>query len=571
MSEKESNTFPFAAICGQDDLKLALILCAIDPQIGGVLALGEKGTGKTTAVRAIGEMLSHGDLRFPVVNLPIGATEDRVLGAVDLEKLINEKRESVRPGLLEQAHGGILYIDEVNLLDDYLTDILLDAASAGEYMLERDGISRKIKSRFRLVGTMNREEGELRPQLLDRFGLCVEVKSPSGAETRQTVARRRMEFDSSPGTLRAAFEKEQKKLRRKITDATENLNRVAIPDEIFEKSCAIAVESGAEGMRADILIVKSARALAAFEGRNKVSTDDADRTAPFVLRHRRSDAADGKKNSGNSGTENHTLTSGGTGNHKGENPVSNQQNEKVFPPEGSFSAMKPALRTPVSRRGSFYPEKITDSAGKGKRKTEKINIYESVRAYLKKGNFSPKPKTNGGRGKVSLIFIIDSSGSMASGKQISYAKKIIGKTAMENKGKITEFAAIAICGNGARIFYPPGNDPEKLTTRLAGIKTGGKTNMGAAVVLASKILRKTRRAKSSSSAIFIFTDGRINFCESGEDPFQDTVKKFKMAIGKTVKTTVVDTETGFVKIDAAVKFSEAIGADYARAGDIRRG
>ena len=292
MAEKQTGIFPFTAIVGQDDLKLALSLCAVDVQTGGVLARGEKGTGKTTAVRAMGEMLSEGENRFPVVNLPIGATEDRVLGAVDLEKLINEKRQSVRAGLLEQANGGILYIDEVNLLDDYLTDILLDAAAAGEYMLERDGISRRVVSRFRLVGTMNVEEGELRPQLLDRFGLCVEVGAPGDTETRTEIARRRMEFDSDPGGFRARFEREQEKARLAITGAAENLESVKIPGGLFEKASAMASECGAEGMRADILIVKSARALAALEGRDEATGRDAERVAPFVLAHRSAAARD---------------------------------------------------------------------------------------------------------------------------------------------------------------------------------------------------------------------------------------------------------------------------------------
>lgn len=286
MPEKFGNGFPFAAICGQDDLKIALMLCAVDAQIGGVLAYGEKGTGKTTAVRAMGELLSGGGKLFPVVDLPIGAGEDRVLGAIDLEKLINEKKQSVRKGLLEQADGGILYIDEVNLLDDYLTDVLLDAATSGEYMLERDGISKRVRSRFRLVGTMNREEGELRPQLLDRFGLCVEVKSPEDPAARQAVARRRMEFDSDPADFCARFENEQKRLRMRITKAAEELNRVKVPDGIFEKSSETAVAHGAEGLRADILTVKAARAFAALEGRAEAAEADVEKVAPFVLRHR---------------------------------------------------------------------------------------------------------------------------------------------------------------------------------------------------------------------------------------------------------------------------------------------
>ncbi len=193
----DHKTFPYAAIVGQNNFKLALELSLVDRSIGGVLVSGDKGTGKTTTVRSLSALMREGN-GFPFINLPVGASEDRVLGTVDIEKLINEKRQVLQRGLLAQANGGILYIDEVNLLPDYLTDILLDAAATGGYHLERDGLSAWQESRFSLVGTMNPEEGALRPQLLDRFGLGVDVKTPHDVAERVQIARRRIAFDSDP-------------------------------------------------------------------------------------------------------------------------------------------------------------------------------------------------------------------------------------------------------------------------------------------------------------------------------------------------------------------------------------
>ena len=290
---KPGPIFPFTAVVGQEDFKLCLLLNLIDPTIGGVLATGDKGTGKTTTVRALSQLM--GPQEAPFINLPLGATEDRVLGSIALEPLINEKRKVVEKGLLAQANGGLLYIDEINLLPDYLMDVLLDASASGGYYLEREGISQWLDSRICLVGTMNPEEGELRPQLLDRFGLCVEISTPRNAEQRQEIAGRRLLFDSQPLFFMEKWMAEERRLKQHIMESRQLLFNISIPQEVSHQCVALALEHQVEGLRADILLLKAARAYAAYKGRHTVAAADVEAVAPFVLKHRSNAPASGKQ------------------------------------------------------------------------------------------------------------------------------------------------------------------------------------------------------------------------------------------------------------------------------------
>jgi len=274
--------YPFTAICGQEDFKLALTLCMIDPGLGGVLALGDKGTGKTTTVRGLSHLLQD----IPFVNLPIGATEDRVLGTVKLDVLLNEKRLEIQPGLLAAAHHGILYIDEVNLLSDYLMDVLLDAAATGGYYLERDTVSQWMESRFCLVGTMNPEEGNLRPQLLDRFGLSVHISTPTDKALRMEIVQRRVAFDTDASAFVKRFKDDEELLAARIIAAQTVLASVKILPDIYDVVAALCIQHQVEGMRADILLMKAARAHAAYHGQAKVTKADIEAVQGFVLSHR---------------------------------------------------------------------------------------------------------------------------------------------------------------------------------------------------------------------------------------------------------------------------------------------
>lgn len=274
--------YPFSAIIGQHAMKTALLLNLINPALGGVLIRGEKGTAKSTAVRAAAELLD--DLK--VVNLPVSATEDRVVGTLNIQQAIQTGEKKFEPGLLAQADRNILYVDEINLLDDHIVDVLLDAAASGVNTVEREGISHTHLSRFVLVGTMNPEEGDLRPQLLDRFALSVEVAGEKEIAERVEVIRRRIAFEADPAAFIAAYQVSQQALTEQITTARQLLRRVVLSDEILEKAAEIAIALQVDGHRADITMIKTASTLAAFHGSEQVELQHIVDAALMVMPHR---------------------------------------------------------------------------------------------------------------------------------------------------------------------------------------------------------------------------------------------------------------------------------------------
>ncbi|MBY0520306.1 MAG: magnesium chelatase ATPase subunit I [Sphingomonas sp.] len=307
-------SFPFSAIVGQDEMKLALLVAAVDPRIGGVMVFGDRGTGKSTAVRALAGLLppmavvpgcryqcAPGDAKcpspelhkpgkatapVPFVDLPLGATEDRVVGALDLERALGAGEKAFEPGLLARAHRGFLYIDEINLLEDHIVDLLLDVAASGENVVEREGLSVRHAARFVLVGSGNPEEGELRPQLLDRFGLSVEVKTPQDLKTRVEILKRCDAFERDGALFAESWGKAERKTLKRIAKGKELLPEVEIPDAVLTRASELCIAVGADGLRGELTLMRSARALAALEGDRLVDMVHLKRIAPLALRHR---------------------------------------------------------------------------------------------------------------------------------------------------------------------------------------------------------------------------------------------------------------------------------------------
>lgn len=281
--------YPFTAIVGQDEMKLALLLNAINPSIGGVLIEGEKGTAKSTAVRALPSLLPSmetGADTMTVVELPINATEDRVVGSINLEKALQEGVKAFEPGILHAAHQNILYVDEVNLLDDHIVDILLDVAAMGVNTVEREGVSHSHPSRFILVGTMNPEEGDLRPQLLDRFGLSVMVYGERDPAQRMDVIKRRLAFGDNPAEFVETYKESERALHDRLLEARKLLPTIIPSDDILLKIASISIGVGVDGHRSDITMMHTARAHAAFHGRSQIVDDDIKVAARLTLKHR---------------------------------------------------------------------------------------------------------------------------------------------------------------------------------------------------------------------------------------------------------------------------------------------
>ena len=322
MSEAfKSRVFPFTAIVGQAEMKLALLLNVIDPRIGGVMIMGDRGTGKSTTIRALadllpeipvvegdpynsspsdpdlqsaevrerlsqGEPLQQGSCQVPMVDLPLGATEDRLCGTIDIEKALSEGVRAFEPGLLAKANRGLLYVDEVNLLDDHLVDVLLDSAASGWNTVEREGVSVRHPARFVLIGSGNPEEGELRPQLLDRFGMSVEVRTVRDPEQRVQVVEQRSEFDSDPERFLGQFTEPQQTLQQQVVAAQERLGSVSMDPDLRLKISEVCGQLEVDGLRGDIVTNRAARALAAFEARSEVNDEDVARVVACCLRHR---------------------------------------------------------------------------------------------------------------------------------------------------------------------------------------------------------------------------------------------------------------------------------------------
>jgi len=317
--ERHNYAYPFSAIVGQELMKQALLLNVVNPKLGGVLIRGEKGTAKSTAVRALASLLPEIDVaagcpfacdpgsddlcqdcaakaqagalkasrrRTRVADLPVGATEDRVLGTLDLEAAIKKGEKLFEPGILAEAHRGILYVDEVNLLDDHIVDVLLDAAAMGVNTVEREGVSFSHPARFVLVGTMNPEEGELRPQLLDRFGLCVQVEGILDIDKRVEVVKRRAAFEDNPADFVRGWEDQERQVAERVERARVLLPKVGFPDELLRLVAQVAVDMGVDGHRADLVMMKTAKTLAALDGRALATREDVGLAAELALPHR---------------------------------------------------------------------------------------------------------------------------------------------------------------------------------------------------------------------------------------------------------------------------------------------
>mmetsp|Transcript_6540 Transcript_6540/g.19386 ORF Transcript_6540/g.19386 Transcript_6540/m.19386 type:complete len:351 (-) Transcript_6540:11-1063(-) len=320
-TKEKRRVFPFTGIIGQSEMKLALILNVIDPKIGGVMIMGDRGTGKSTTIRALvdilpeidvvpddpfnssptdpefmsesvremferGESLPSGKKKVPMVDLPLGATEDRVCGTIDIEKALTEGVKSFEPGLLAKANRGLLYVDEVNLLDDHLVDVLLDSAASGWNTVEREGISIKHPAQFVLVGSGNPEEGELRPQLLDRFGMHAEIRTIADPKSRVEIVQQRIDFDANPEKILDAFEDQQQELRNQILRAKDLLPKTSIDPDLRIKISQVCSELDVDGLRGDIVVNRAAKTAAAYNGRTEVTVDDIGLIISLCLRHR---------------------------------------------------------------------------------------------------------------------------------------------------------------------------------------------------------------------------------------------------------------------------------------------
>jgi magnesium chelatase subunit D len=576
--------YPITALVGHDDLRLALMLCAIDPAIGGVLVRGEKGSGKTTAARGLAGVLPG---HAPFVELPLGASEDRVVGSLDLRAALGSGEYRFQPGLLSQADGGVLYVDEVNLLADHLVDVLLDAAATGINRVERDGVSHVHASRFVLVGSMNPEEGELRPQLLDRFGLSVEVGAPKEPEQRAEAIRRRMAFDAEPEAFVARWRKDEDRLRGRLGAA----RPAVLEDRIEERVAELCHAAGAEGLRADLVICRAAAALAGYLGRDVAGVGEVRRVAALALAHRRHTPWDGPKAPGSSLDEVLDQAFGGA------DPVPGRGGAAPVPQDAAPAPLEPpdvvgeGRREPPTDPGvdpavmlaarvdplTSGPRTALDhQAGRGRRAVEETKrgrvvgarvpgpeplgglamaptVEASVARGLASGTLAPGGPLGIGADDLRetvrrsplarlVVFLVDTSGSMGVERRIELVRRAVTSLLADAYRRRDRVAVVAFRNRSAEVVLQPTGSIEVAKVRLATLARGGRTPLATGLEEALRLAQSPQH-HAMRPVIVVASDGHATYAPAGGDPVAASLAVAARIRRAGLDTVVIDCES----------------------------
>ena len=603
--------YPLSAIVGHDRLRLALLLCAVRPEIGGVLIRGEKGTAKSTAVRALAAVLTEADPGAKLVELPIGATEDRVVGSLDLQKVLRDGEHAFSPGLLSRAHGGVLYVDEVNLLPDHLVDILLDTAAMGRVHIERDGVSHSHESRFVLVGTMNPEEGELRPQLLDRFGLAVDVRASREVTVRSEVIRRRLDYESDPAGFAARYADADSDLAIRISAARALVDEVELPDRELNRIAALCAAFDVDGMRADLVIARTAVAHAAWRGaetrareaagRITVGEDDIRVAAELALPHRRrrdpfddpgidagdlDEALSAAADAGGEPEPDPDPSGGGQPAEGSTESNVRQANSSSAvrpsaPPTATFRTR--ALTVPGvgdGHAGRRSPARNSAGATVGASATPEqgygLHLFATLLATANRravaGPVRPEAQdvrraARVGREGNLVIFVVDASGSMAARDRmaaVTGAALSLLRDAYQRRDKV---AVITFRAGSARLVLPPTASAHIAARRLTRLDTGGTTPLAEGLLAARDIVMRERaRDRTRRPLVVVLTDGRAT---SGPNPLGRSRIAAAQLVAEGAAAVVVDCEASYIRLGLAAELANQLGAPVLRLEQLR--
>jgi len=555
--------FPFSKIVGQDRLKEALLLNAINPAIGGVLIFGEKGTAKSTAVRGLKKLLD-GDDSVPLVEMPLSATEEMVVGSIDISKTLKTQETQVEYGLLHKAHGGILYIDEANLLEDHLVNAVLDSAAMGVNRIEREGISHEHPAKFILIGTMNPEEGELRPQFLDRFGISVQVKTEKDLYLRKMIVTRRLSWESDPQSFIESAKEEDESFQQTINKGKEYLPLVQMPDTMLDLAVQLVLQSGAEGHRADLVIVKTAKTLSALNGRMEVTEADVYRAAEYALNHRGdyTPPPEAPDDNNESSEEKESPESDQNESPLEPNPNSSFQAEQTPEPQ-QFETLDLVMESMnASNSGKTSRKKESASLGKtrgytNEKKSAGLNagvaFFHTIVNGIRKGkrrldeidsrDLRFKRKLSGLR-ELHLL-VLDASASMGTKKRLSYAKGLAQRILKRDYEKKNYVAVVTAQGNDANVLLKPTRNFLKTEQVLNSVTAKGKTPLLHAINKALELGKKFRkRTTDSTQLLAVVSDGRVNV------PFFGTTTDDMISLGESIRklgvnSVVVDSNSRF--------------------------
>ncbi|SNS28517.1 magnesium chelatase subunit D family protein [Rhodococcoides kyotonense] len=620
--------YPFSAVVGQDQLRLSLILCAIHPGIGGVLVRGEKGTAKSTVVRALAALLppvdDEGGVRpARLVELPVGATEDRVVGSLDLEKVLRDGERAFQPGLLAAAHRGVLYVDEVNLLHDHLVDVLLDASAMGRVHIERDGVSHSHEARFVLVGTMNPEEGELRPQLLDRFGLAVDVTASRDVDVRMDVIRRRLNYERDPYGFAAQYADDDADIAARIVDARGVLDDVVLSDTELRRIAALCASFDVDGMRADLVVARTATAHAAWRGASAVEESDVRIAAELALPHRRRrdpfdepgidesalddamrDAAEqADKDQPEPEPEPDPDPDGGGAPAPEQPEAQESQSPEPLPDNKSRdgnSRDEESRDKQSAAPGAQFRARLVQIPGVGEGAPGRRSRSRSPRGRVVRttterdkgihllGTLFAAAEQQVARGRTDgrfrlesadlrgalregregnlIVFVVDASGSMAARDRLSAVTGAVLSLLRDAYQRRDKVAVVTVRGRDAEVVLPPTSSVDVAVTRLRRMKTGGKSPLAQGFLTARDVVQREKvRDPLRRALVVALTDGRAT---GGVDPVgRARIAASRLAADGTA-SVVVDCETGMVRLDLAKEFAQHLAGGYVRLADL---
>jgi magnesium chelatase subunit D len=548
--------YPFSAIVGQQEMKLALLLAAVDWRIS-VLLRGDKGAGKTTAARALATLLPHPS---PFINLPIGATEDRLLGGLHLERALKGD-PALKPGLLSEAHGGVLYVDEINLLPAHLGDALLDTASSGVNVIEREGHSASHAAEFVLLGSMNPEEGILRPQLLDRFALAVDIAATLDASMRQTVVERRLAFERDPNRFHAENAAAEQQLRQQIANARTRKDTVLCPNDILAYISAAICDAGVRSLRADLAAVRASISYAAWLDSDTVTPEHVATILPLVLAHRstnrnRPPMPQPQPPAPQPGEQQSSSSNDQPQSEAGETlaRIFAPKDVQTFALQPVFDAASnrgTSAQTPNPQPGPIVRARRTENPGE-------LDLRATLNhAVLQTGNIHPTASDLHERIRTPAtgtryLFVIDSSGSHAPQERMRLVKGVVSSLLKQSFKSGDEVALIAFRGPAAQVLLAPSRSLAEATSALEYLPTGGRTPLAHALDLARTLLTPT-------TVLILLTDGRANVAHGAGDPWQQALD---IAAHIHTPALVIDTESTTERLGRSRHLAHTLAAEY---------
>lgn len=615
------NLFPFAAICGMEKAKEAILLTLVNPFAGGLLLSGEKGTGKSTLIRSARELVDA-----PWVEIPISITEDRLFGSIDTEEAIRSGHKKLLPGLIDEADQGIIYIDDVNLLRDDLLSAVLNIREAGSYRLERDGLSEERQTFFTVLAVMNPESGTLSASSLDRFGLFAEADPSYDDETRLEIIRRVLDFEKDGLAFRAKWQEETDALKKKIRDARAALSLVEVSSAMIQLAAVYTLKAHVAGHRADIYLIEAARAKAALEGRKYVLPKDLEKAAEFVLPHRMRKAEEQQAEPAEEMPQEHPEESNKP--QQEEEQQTPQDNEFSHPPEAQPPQMDTEDADDSNHEQNEDNAQMSNPRGQSRERIDDANLHVNLPPMWIEPSKDRKPKKGSGKRSLTMtdlmqgryvraeipkaktsdiafdatlraaapyqkarpsngcavvirkddlrskirekrtgnifLFVVDASGSMGARERMRTVKGVIFKILLDAYQKRDRVGMVAFRKNQAEVLLPVTRSVDFAQKKLASMPTGGKTPLAKGLLKAEDVLDMLYRQDANQDPVMILiTDGRATSpLNKGTNPVTDALEEAKRIGRRNIPVAVIDTESGFIKLGLAKKLAKAMGASY---------